>query len=90
MILFTNFLLLLCGRAVIGCVKAYQLFLSAWLSMWFPTACRFYPTCSNYMIESITTHGPLKGLFFGIKRIIKCNPFGPSGFDPVQKVNHET
>ncbi len=45
--------------------------------------CRFYPTCSNYMIDAIEKHGLIKGLFLGIKRIFRCNPFGKSGYDPV-------
>ncbi len=45
--------------------------------------CRHQPTCSNYMIEAIETHGSIKGLFLGTKRILKCNPLGTSGYDPV-------
>ena len=45
--------------------------------------CRFTPTCSNYMIEAIEIHGVLKGCFLGVIRILKCNPWGPSGYDPV-------
>ncbi len=45
--------------------------------------CRFYPTCSNYMLEAIDKHGLIKGVFLGIKRILRCNPFGKSGYDPV-------
>ncbi len=46
-------------------------------------SCRFYPTCSNYMIESLEIHGLFKGLYLGIKRIFRCHPFGKSGYDPV-------
>ena len=45
--------------------------------------CRFHPTCSQYMIESLEIHGTFKGLFLGTKRIIKCRPFGTYGYDPV-------
>lgn len=47
--------------------------------------CRFQPTCSNYAIEAIERFGVIKGINLSIKRIIKCNPFGPSGYDPVPK-----
>ena len=47
--------------------------------------CRFYPSCSNYMIDAIDEYGSIKGVFLGIKRILRCNPFGKSGYDPVIK-----
>lgn len=48
--------------------------------------CKFYPTCSNYMIEAIEKKGLLKGLFLGTLRILKCQPFSKkSGYDPVDK-----
>ena len=46
-------------------------------------ACRFTPTCSNYAKEAILRFGTIKGCFLAFKRILKCNPWGPSGFDPV-------
>lgn len=49
--------------------------------------CRFYPTCSNYMLEAIEKHGCLKGTYLGIKRIFKCHPFGKFGYDPVPIAN---
>ena len=45
--------------------------------------CRFIPTCSNYAKEAIEKHGALKGSFLAIKRILRCNPIGTSGYDPV-------
>ena len=49
--------------------------------------CKFIPTCSNYMIESLETYGLLKGLYLGIKRLLKCNPFTKKQYiyDPVPK-----
>ncbi|MBQ8473113.1 MAG: membrane protein insertion efficiency factor YidD [Bacilli bacterium] len=47
--------------------------------------CKFYPSCSNYMIESLEIYGVLKGSFLGIKRILRCNPFSKGGYDPVKK-----
>lgn len=44
--------------------------------------CRFQPSCSQYMIDSVQKHGPIKGAWHGIKRIARCHPFGGSGYDP--------
>lgn len=48
-----------------------------------PPSCRFYPTCSNYGLEAIKTHGAVKGGWLTIKRILKCHPLHPGGIDPV-------
>ena len=48
-----------------------------------PPTCRFTPTCSQYAIEAIRKHGPFKGLALAIWRILRCNPWGGSGYDPV-------
>ena len=47
--------------------------------------CRHIPTCSNYMIEAIEEYGVLKGMSLGIKRLLRCNPWGTCGYDPVPK-----
>jgi len=47
--------------------------------------CRYTPTCSQYMKESILEYGSIKGIFLGILRILRCNPIGGSGYDPVKK-----
>ena len=62
-------------------VKAYQIFISPLL----PKTCRHLPTCSEYTVEAIKTLGPLKGSLKSILRIIKCNPLGSHGYDPVIK-----
>ena len=67
------------SRLLIGTVRLYQRFLSPLLGK----NCRFIPTCSEYMIEAIRIHGPLRGLWLGIRRIARCNPFGGWGDDPV-------
>lgn len=63
---------------LIGLIKTYQLIPGPWHSM-----CRHIPTCSQYGIEAIIKHGSIKGSFLTFKRILKCNPWGSSGFDPV-------
>jgi putative membrane protein insertion efficiency factor len=64
-------------------VKAYKNILSPHL----PGACRYTPTCSEYMVVAIQKHGPFKGLWLGTKRIGRCHPWGGHGFDPVPEPN---
>jgi uncharacterized protein len=60
-------------------VKIYQWLISPML----PGSCRYVPTCSQYAIEALRVHGPVKGLLLGTKRIFSCHPWGGHGFDPV-------
>ncbi len=60
-------------------IKFYQLVISPW----FPSRCRFTPTCSQYAIEAFENHGPIKGFYLTLKRISKCHPWGSHGHDPV-------
>ena len=53
------------------------------ISPMFPAACRFQPTCSQYALEAIRRHGPLKGGWLALKRICRCHPWGGSGYAPV-------
>lgn len=60
-------------------IRGYKKIISPFL----PCACRFQPTCSEYMLQAIQLHGIFKGFYLGIKRILRCNPWGGSGYDPV-------
>jgi hypothetical protein len=62
-----------------GPIRFYQLAISPMM----PAACRYYPSCSNYAIEAIDKYGALKGGWLAIRRILRCHPFRPGGFDPV-------
>lgn len=67
------------GWLLIQPIRFYQRFISPLT----PTTCRFTPTCSHYAIEAIRKHGPFKGLALAVWRILRCNPWGGSGYDPV-------
>jgi hypothetical protein len=65
---------------LIGIIKIYQLIPGPWHDH-----CRYTPTCSEYYIEALIRFGALKGSIMGIKRILRCNPWGKMGYDPVPK-----
>ena len=67
-------------------VKFYQKFISPFCS----GCCRYRPTCSEYMIIALKEHGILKGTYLGIRRILRCHPWGGSGYDPVPKKNKKS
>lgn len=60
-------------------VRFYQLCISPLK----PPSCRFTPTCSQYAIEALRKHGPIRGLYLTIRRLLRCHPWGGSGYDPV-------
>jgi len=67
------------GKFFIWTIKGYQRMISRYT----PPSCRYYPSCSQYTLESIQVHGVFKGTWLGGLRILRCNPFGGNGFDPV-------
>jgi len=72
----------LISRVIVGVVMLYQILISPFLM----NRCRYIPSCSSYMIEAIKIHG-LKGVILGIKRILRCHPWGGFGFDPIPDKN---
>ncbi|MBS2209799.1 membrane protein insertion efficiency factor YidD [Carboxylicivirga mesophila] len=80
---FIHYLLFLLKSGLVALllipVKLYQWFISPILG----ASCRYTPTCSQYTIEALKKHGPFKGLYLSIKRILSCHPWGGHGHDPV-------
>ena len=70
---------LLLVRMLVLPIRFYQRFISPL----FPPACRFTPTCSQYAVEALQKHGPMKGLWLAVRRLLRCHPWGGSGYDPV-------
>ena len=66
-------------RLLWGLIRGYQLFISPVL----PGSCRYTPFCSAYAIEAVTRHGALRGGWLSLRRLLRCNPFGGWGYDPV-------
>ena len=64
---------------LIALVRGYQ----QWISRWLPPRCRFYPSCSHYAIESLQKHGAAQGGWLTAKRLCRCHPLNPGGYDPV-------
>jgi putative membrane protein insertion efficiency factor len=72
----------LVARFLIALIRLYQLTLSRLLG----PVCRFHPSCSRYTAECLRLHGPLKGSYLGLRRILRCHPFHPGGHDPPPQV----
>ncbi|MGH9585212.1 MAG: membrane protein insertion efficiency factor YidD [Bryobacteraceae bacterium] len=67
-------------RIVITALKGYKLAISPLL----PSACRYYPTCSEYMMAAVQKYGAWRGVWLGVKRLSRCHPFHRGGYDPVR------
>ncbi len=67
------------SRIMLGFIRFYQIGISPFL----PPTCRFTPTCSHYAYDAIRLHGPAKGGWLAVRRVARCHPFNPGGYDPV-------
>ena len=65
-----------------GLIKFYQ----KHISIYYRGSCKFYPGCSQYFMESVENFGVLKGSLYGLRRLLKCNPFSKGGYDLIKKV----
>ena len=74
------------SRVLILCVRAYQVVLAPLIG----PCCRFTPSCSEYCVTAIGRHGPWRGLWLALRRILRCRPFGPFGYDPVPPLSAPT
>lgn len=66
-------------RVFLAMIRFYQRFISPIK----PPTCRFYPSCSSYTFQAIEKYGAIKGVWLGLKRILKCHPFHKGGYDPL-------
>jgi putative membrane protein insertion efficiency factor len=67
------------GGSIRLLIRAYQLLITPLL----PPSCRYYPTCSHYAAEAVAVHGPWRGSALAARRLLRCHPWGGSGYDPV-------
>ena len=67
------------GLTIQSLIRAYQLLIAPILG----SSCRYYPSCSHYAAEAVARHGPWRGSVLGLRRVLRCHPWGGSGYDPV-------
>ncbi len=68
------------ARVCLAMIRFYQKYISPLK----PASCRFYPTCSQYYFEAVLKYGVMRGSLLGMRRLLKCHPFHPGGYDPVR------
>ena len=71
-------------KAALACIKVYRYAISPLMA----SHCRFYPSCSCYTQQAIETHGVLRGSWLGLRRLSRCHPWNPGGYDPVPLAEH--
>lgn len=69
----------LASLPLVALIRCYQYMISPLLGR----RCRYFPTCSEYAVEALQRYGPVKGLWLGIRRILRCHPWHPGGYDPL-------
>ena len=74
-----SFILAIPRTILLGLIRGYQLIISPIL----PPSCRFYPSCSHYAHQAVAKHGAGKGGWLSLRRLLRCHPFHPGGYDPV-------
>jgi putative membrane protein insertion efficiency factor len=74
------------ARVLLLLIAAYRRLISPFL----PPSCRFYPSCSRYAVIAIQQHGAVRGLWLAVRRIARCHPWNPGGFDPVPPADRRT
>lgn len=74
------------SRLLVWLVRGYQLLVSPMLGQ----NCRFYPTCSNYAVEALRTHGAGRGSWLALRRVCRCHPWNPGGVDPVPPARQDS
>ena len=83
-----QFLLKWIGKVMVWILLLPIYFYKKCISSLTPPACRYRPTCSSYAVEALKKHGPVKGLYLAVWRILRCNPWGGYGYDPVPDEFH--
>lgn len=71
------------ARALVALISTPIRFYRFFVSPWIPSCCRFYPSCSQYALEALHRHGPLRGSWLALRRILRCHPWHPGGVDEV-------